>query len=196
MIAPKVVCIAVCLYRLFSTTSGTASRLSSITMRMPSRSDSSRRSLMPSIFLSRARSAMFFTRFDLLTMYGISVTTICERPLDSFSSTWARARIPRRIAVDRAEVALAVHQGIAQREVLDHADHGVVDRAVAVRVVLAQDVADHRRALLVGPSGNQSQLVHRVQNPPVHRLQAVAHIGQGATHDDAHRVVDERLAHL
>ncbi len=92
MIAPNVVCIWVCLNRLFSTTRGTASRFSSITTRIPSRSDSSRRSLMPSSFLSRARWAISSTSRALLTMYGISVTTICERPVDSFSSTWARAR--------------------------------------------------------------------------------------------------------
>ena len=52
MITPNVDCIAVCLYSWFSTTRGIASRLSSMTTRMPSLSDSSRRSLMPSSFLS------------------------------------------------------------------------------------------------------------------------------------------------
>jgi hypothetical protein len=46
------------------------------------------------------------------------------------------------IAVDRAEVALAVHQHVAHRKVLRHAHDGVVHRLVAVRVVLADDVAD------------------------------------------------------
>ena len=41
---PNEVWSGVCLYRLFSTTSGTSPRRSSITMRMPRRSDSSRRS--------------------------------------------------------------------------------------------------------------------------------------------------------
>jgi hypothetical protein len=41
-------CSWVCLYRLFSTTSGTSLRLSSITTRMPDLSDSSRMSEMPS----------------------------------------------------------------------------------------------------------------------------------------------------
>ncbi len=68
MMAPKVVCIGVCLNRLFSTTSGTASRFSSITTRIPSRSDSSRRSPIPSIFFSRTSSAMSSTRRALLTM--------------------------------------------------------------------------------------------------------------------------------
>lgn len=49
---PKVSCSWVCLYRLFSTTSGTSPRLSSITRRMPDLSDSSWMWLMPSIFFS------------------------------------------------------------------------------------------------------------------------------------------------
>jgi allophanate hydrolase subunit 2 len=53
----------------------------------------------------------------------------------------------RRVAVERAEVALAVHQRVAQREVLGHAHHGVVRRGVAVRVVLADHLADDLRRL-------------------------------------------------
>jgi len=43
----KASCNCVCLYRLLRTTSGTSPRFSSMTMRMPSRSDSSRRSAIP-----------------------------------------------------------------------------------------------------------------------------------------------------
>ena len=56
----------------------------------------------------------------------------------------------RRIAVDRAEVSLAIDERIAQREVLHHAHERVVDRLIAVRMVLAEHVADDRRRLLVG----------------------------------------------
>ena len=54
-----------------------------------------------------------------------------------------------RVAVDRAEVALAVDERVAQREVLRHAHEGVVDRLVAVGVVLAHHVADDRGALAI-----------------------------------------------
>ena len=67
MMAPKVVCIAVCLYSWFNTTPGMASRFSSITTRIPSRSDSSRMSEMPSSFLSLTNPAMLAIRFALLT---------------------------------------------------------------------------------------------------------------------------------
>ena len=46
------------------------------------------------------------------------------------------------VAVARAEVALAVDDGVAQAPVLRHAHHGVVHRRVAVRMVLADHVAD------------------------------------------------------
>ena len=100
----------------------------------------------------------------------------------------------RRIAVHRAEVALAVHQQVAHRERLRHAHDGVVDRHVAVRVVLADDVADHARRLLVGAVIVVAELAHRVQHAPMHRLQAVAHVRQRAPDDDAHRVVEIGLA--
>ena len=100
------------------------------------------------------------------------------------------------VAVDRAEVALAVDEHVAHREVLRHAHDRVVDRLVAVRVVLADDVADDARRLLVGPVPVVVQLVHREQHAAVHRLQAVARIGQGAADDHAHRVIEVRAPHL
>jgi hypothetical protein len=102
----------------------------------------------------------------------------------------------RAVAVDGAEVPLPVHQRVAEGEVLHHADEGVVHRGVAVRVVLAQHVADHGGALPVAAVGGEPRLVHGEEDAPVHRLEPVAHVGKGALHDDAHRIVEERLAHL
>ena len=106
------------------------------------------------------------------------------------------ARRRGRVVVDRAEVALAVDERIAQRERLRHADERVVDRLVAVRVVLAHHVADRGGRLLVRPVRLQAGLVHPVEDAPVHRLQPVAHVRQGARDDDRHRVVEEARAHL
>ena len=94
----------------------------------------------------------------------------------------------RAVAVHRAEVALALHQRVADGEVLRQAHHGVVDRAVAVGVVFTQDVAHDAGALPVGLVGRDAHLVHRVQDAAVHRLQAVPHVRQGARHYDSHRV--------
>src|SRR5437588_413129 len=46
------------------------------------------------------------------------------------------------VAVNRAEVALAVNERVAHREVLRHANDCVVNGGVAVRVILADHVAD------------------------------------------------------
>ena len=53
----------------------------------------------------------------------------------------------RRIAFDRAEVALAVDEHLAHRPRLRHVDERRVNRLVAVRVVVAHRVADDLRAL-------------------------------------------------
>ena len=64
---PKEVCSCVKRYSWFSTTSGVASFFSSITMRRPSRSLSSRRSEIPSTALARTNSAIFSISVDLFT---------------------------------------------------------------------------------------------------------------------------------
>mmetsp|Transcript_6804 Transcript_6804/g.19804 ORF Transcript_6804/g.19804 Transcript_6804/m.19804 type:complete len:427 (-) Transcript_6804:578-1858(-) len=95
------VCSCVFLKRLFCTTVALASFLSSMTMRVPSRSLSSRRSAMPSSFFSFTIVAILSSSTLLLTMYGSSVTTIavldpsCPPFLLVFliSSTCVRARI-------------------------------------------------------------------------------------------------------
>ena len=111
----------------------------------------------------------------------------------------ARFGVPvgrRRIAIDRTEVALAIDQRIAQAPGLRQAHHRVIDRAVAVRVILLQTLADHAGALHVLAVVQHAHVVHGVQNAAMHRLQSVAHIGQRAPDDDRHRIVEIRTPHL
>jgi hypothetical protein len=65
-----------------------------------------------------------------------------------------------------------------------------------VRVVLADHVADDARTLLVGAVPVVVQFVHREQHAPVHRLEAIARIGQGSSDDHAHRVIQVGTPHL
>ena len=91
MFAPNVCCSCECLYRLFSTTFGTASRFSTSTRRWPVRPDvSSRMSAMPWILPSRTASRIETTRRSGFTWYGSSVTTRHMRPLISSVLTTAR----------------------------------------------------------------------------------------------------------
>ena len=111
----------------------------------------------------------------------------------------ARFGVPHgrgRIAVDGTEVALAVDQRVAHRERLSHADQGVVDRGVAVRVQLTHDVADYAGGLLGGPVMVQAHFLHHKKDAAVHRLEAVADIGEGAADDHAHGVIEVGAAHL
>ena len=102
----------------------------------------------------------------------------------------------RRIAVHRAEIALAVDQRQAHGEILRHAHQRIVDRIAAMGVVLAHHVADDARALAGRPVVVVAALAHGVEDAPVHRLEAVAHVRQRARHDHAHGVVEVRALHL
>ncbi len=84
----------------------------------------------------------------------------------------------RRIPVDRTEIAVAVDQQLSHRERLRHADHRVVARRVAVGMELAEHVADDGRALAMFDVRVEVQDgIHRVEDAPLHRFEAVAHVG-------------------
>ncbi len=101
-----------------------------------------------------------------------------------------------RIAVDRAEIALPVDQRHAHGEILRHAHQRVVDRLVAVRVILTHGVAGDARRFIVGAVRRVVVLVHRIEDAAMHGLQPVAHVGQRAGHDHAHGVIEIRPLHL
>ena len=102
----------------------------------------------------------------------------------------------RVVAIDRAEVALTIDQRVAQRKILRHTNQRVVNRLVAVRVVFTHHFADYARALHIRAIPDIAGLVHRIQHATVNRLQAIPHIGQRTTNNDAHRVIEVALAHL
>ena len=99
------------------------------------------------------------------------------------------------VAVDGTEVAMAVHQAVAHGPGLCHIDQSTVDRAVPVRMVLAHRVADDTGALSVGLVRGIAQFTHCPEYSSLYRLQAVSDIRQRTGYDDAHRVIDIRIAH-
>ena len=101
-----------------------------------------------------------------------------------------------RIGIHAAEIALPVYQRQAHRPVLRHAGQRVVNRAVAMGVIVAHHVADNLGGFAIGPAGDEAAFHAGIQNAPVHRLQTVAHVGQGARHDYAHRVIEITGLHL
>ena len=125
---------------------------------------------------------------DEIDRLRIDVTKQFER--DRRQPRFRVAHGSRRIAVDRAEVAVRVDQWVAQRPVLCQSHEGVVHGLERVGVVLLHDLADGPGGLAVRPVRPQSPLEHRPEHPAVHRLQTVAHLGQRPTDDDGHRVVE------
>ena len=111
----------------------------------------------------------------------------------------ARFGVPHRrgrIAVHRAVISLPVDQRVAHVEGLRQAHERRINDGLAVRVVIARSVAADFRALAVAAIRREAQVVHRHQDAPLHGLQAVAHVGNRARHDHAHRVIEVRLLHL
>jgi hypothetical protein len=98
--------------------------------------------------------------------------------------------------VERTEVALRMDERMAQRERLAHAHERVVDRGVAMRVVLAHYLAGDSRALHRRAIGKGAQVVHAPEDATVDGLEPVARVGKRTRHDDGHRVVEERAFHL
>ena len=111
----------------------------------------------------------------------------------------ARFGVPhrsRRIAVNGAEVSLAVDERIAHVEILGHADERVVHRRIAVGMEFAEDFADDFGALAIRLRGGEAELVHAVEDAAMDGLEAVAHVGQRAPDDYAHGVIEIRFFHL
>ena len=97
------------------------------------------------------------------------------------------------IAVDIAEIALAVDQRIADGEVLREAGKRVVDRLIAVGMEVAHGVADDLGAFAKLALRLEAELAHGVEHAPVHGLQPVAHVGQRPVHDGGERVSEVAL---
>src|ERR1039457_1354547 len=100
------------------------------------------------------------------------------------------------IAIDGAEIALAIDQGVAHGEGLGHADQGIVDGGIAVRMVLAHHLAGDFGALGRGAVGGEPHFGHAEEDAAMHRFEAVADIGEGAADDHAHGVIQVRPLHL
>ena len=102
----------------------------------------------------------------------------------------------RRRVVERAEVALGIHQRDGAAEVLPHAHQRVVDGGIAVRVIVPHRVAHDAGALAMRRVGPQPHAQHRVQDAALHRLESVAHVGDCPGGDHRQGVRQERLRHL
>ena len=108
----------------------------------------------------------------------------------------SRFGVPGRrgiVAVDVAEVPLAVDQRISEVEILSEAHKGVVYRLIAVRMEIAHDIAGDLGRFPERSAGAELQFAHRVKDAPVDRLQSVPGIRKGAVHDRGQRILQVAL---
>ena len=124
---------------------------------------------------------------------GVLVDPVEEQAGDFRQTRLGVAVGGRPIAVDVAEIALAVDERIALREVLREAHQRVVDRLVAVGMEVAHHVADDLRAFLEGRVRVEPKQAHAVEDAPVNGLQAVAGIRQSPVHDRRERIGEVAL---
>ena len=102
----------------------------------------------------------------------------------------------RRVAVDRTEVAVTVYQRVTQGKILCQTHQRIVNRSVAVRMVLTQHVTDRVSALTELSLRVQSVSVHGVQDTSVDRFESVSDIRQRTAGNDRHGVIQIRILHL
>ena len=97
----------------------------------------------------------------------------------------------RRIAFDRAEIALTIDQPLAHRPGLRHVHERRIDHGFAVRMIITARVAADFCALAMLPIGKKGEIVHRVENSSLRWLESVARVRQGARNDYRHRVIEK-----
>ena len=124
---------------------------------------------------------------------GVLINAFKQRPGEFCQPRLGIAHGGGVIAVYAAEIALSVDQGIALREILGEADQCVVNGDVAVGMVFTNNIADHTGAFLEARMWLQLELAHRIEEPSLHRFQAVADVGQGAGHDGGKGIIEITL---
>ena len=97
------------------------------------------------------------------------------------------------IAVDIAEIALAVDQRIALGKILGQTHQRIINRLVAMRMIFTDDIADHAGAFFESRAGIKLQQAHGIEQAAVDRLQPVARIGQSAVHNRRQRISEVTL---
>ena len=148
-----------------------------------------------------ARGQNFGLRFALvvvgLEIDGFLVDVFEQRGGDARKARFGVPHGRGRIAIDGAEVALAIDQRIAHAKTA--APCGPTRRKRARRRAggicpsTSPTILAHLR---VGRLKCRPISLHAVKDAAVDRLQAVANVGQGAAHDHAHGVIEVRAAHL
>ena len=98
------------------------------------------------------------------------------------------------VAVDISKIALTIHQRIAHVEILRQAGHGIIDRRIAMGMIIAHHIAGNLRRFAKSAVGSQLQFAHCIKNAAVNRFQTISCIRQSAVHDRRKRIGEITLA--
>ena len=102
-----------------------------------------------------------------------------------------------RITLDRTEVTLTFNEDFSHGPWLGHVDQSRIDSTITMGVILTHGITNNTRTFEMGFVRPKAQvIVHRIQQTPLGRLQAITGIGQGTGNDDGHRIVQEGLRHF
>src|SRR5207248_1402276 len=106
----------------------------------------------------------------------------CEEELGQRGKLCLRIAVRSRwVPIDRTEITLTDHETLAHDKVLGQPDQGFIRSGTAVWMVVTSHITDNLGTLSRSAITMQMKLmVHRVQDAPLYRLQAVAHVGQGS----------------
>ena len=121
-------------------------------------------------------------------IHGVFVDAVEQEPRGFGQPRFGVAVGRGVIAVDIAEIALAVDQRIARGKILREPHQRVIDRLVAMRVEIAHDVADDLRRFLERRAGIEAQQPHAVKDAAMHGFEPIARVGQRAVHDGRQRI--------
>ena len=102
----------------------------------------------------------------------------------------------RRVTIHGAEVAVAVYQGVAGREILGHADGRYIYRKIAMGMKFTEYIAHDTGRFLVRLIRKHAGFTHGIENAAVNRFQTIPHIRQRTGDDDGHGIVNVGIFHL
>jgi len=107
--------------------------------------------------------------------------------------------IPHRrgaVAILVTKVTLAVYHQVTHAPLLGHADHGVEDGGVAVRMEFPHYFPDDTGGFLMRLIAVIAQFVHAEEDTAVHGFQAIPYVRERPADDHRHRIIDVGGLHL
>ena len=100
------------------------------------------------------------------------------------------------VTIQRTEVTVTIDQRYTQAEPLGHTHQRVVNRTIAVRVILTHHFTDHTRRLHVLGVVEVLHRIHGIEHTAVNRLKSISSIGEGTRHNHTHRIINVGVLHF